>query len=100
ERAGRPEVAVVTDRLWRDRLGRDSAVLGRSLTLGGKPYTVVGVLPAGYELPTFDVLSNTGSLTPKLDAIVPMRLDLTKYDWMGEFNFPVIARLKRGVSLE
>ncbi|HWF86854.1 MAG TPA: ABC transporter permease [Vicinamibacterales bacterium] len=100
ERADRPEVAVVTDRLWRERLGRDPAVLGRNLTLGGRPYTIVGVLPAGYELPTFDVLSDTGSLTSKLDAIVPMRLDLTKYDWMGEFNFPVVARLTPGVSLE
>ena len=100
ERAERPEVAVVTDRMWRERLGRDPAVIGRSVTLGGKPYTVVGVLPAGYELPAFDVLSNTGSLTSKLDAIVPMRLDLTKYDWMGEFNFPVVARLRPGVSLE
>jgi predicted permease len=100
ERADHLEVAVVADRLWRERLGHDPAVLGRSLTLGGKPYTIVGVLPAGYELPTFDVLSDSGSLTSKLDAIVPMRLDLTKYDWMGEFNFPVVARLARGVSVE
>ena len=100
EHVDHPDVAVIADRLWRERLDRDPRVLGRSLTLGGKPYTVVGVLPAGYELPTFDVLSNTGSLTSRLDAIVPMRLDLTKYDWMGEFNFPVIARLKDGVSLE
>ena len=100
ERAGRPDVAVVSDRLWRERLGRDRAVIGRSLTLGGKPFTIVGVLPAGYELPTFDVLSDTGSLTSKLDAIVPMRLDLTKYDWMGEFNFPVVARLRPGITLE
>ncbi len=100
ERADRPEVTVVSDRLWRERLGHDPGVLGRRLTLGGKPYAVVGVLPAGYELPTFDVLSDIGSLTSKLDAIVPMRLDLTKYDWMGEFNFPVVGRLRTGVSLE
>ena len=100
ERPDHPEVAVISDRLWRERLGQDPGIVGRNLTLGGKPYTVVGVLPAGYELPTFDVLSDTGSLTSKLDAIVPMRLDLTKYDWMGEFNFPVVARLKPGVRLD
>ena len=100
ERPDRPEVVVISDRLWRERLGRDPGVLGRNLTLGGKPYTVVGILPAGYELPTFDVLSASGTLTPKFDAVVPMRIDLTKYDWMGEFNYPVIARLKPGVSLE
>ncbi|MGE5245549.1 MAG: ABC transporter permease [Betaproteobacteria bacterium] len=100
ERPDRPEVVAITDRLWRDRLGRDPRVLGRTLTLGGKPYTVVGVLPPGYELPTFDPLGNTGTLTSKLDVIVPMRLDLTKYDWMGEFNFPVIARLRPGVTID
>jgi len=100
ERPDRPEVTVISDRLWRERLGRDSGVLGRNLTLGGKPFTIVGVLPPGYELPTFDVLSASGTLTPKFDAVVPMRLDLTKYDWMGEFNFPVVARLKPGVSID
>jgi predicted permease len=100
ERPDRPEVVVISDSLWHERLGGAPGVIGRTLTLGGKPYTVVGVLPAGYELPTFDVLSNTGALSSELDAIVPMRLDLTKYDWMGEFNFPVVARLKPGVSLE
>jgi predicted permease len=100
ERADRPDVAVISDRLWRDRLGHDAGVVGRSLTLGGKSYIVVGVLPAGYQLPTFDVLGNTGSLTSKLDAIVPMRLDLSRYDWMGQFNFPVVARLAPGVSLQ
>jgi predicted permease len=100
ERPDRPDVVVISQRLWRDRLGQDRAVIGRSLTLGGKPYTIVGVLPAGYELPTFDVLSASGSLTSKFDAVVPMRVKLEKVDWMGEFNYPVIARLKPGTSIE
>jgi putative ABC transport system permease protein len=100
ERPERPDVVVISQGLWRDRLGHDPAVLGRSLTLGGAPYTIVGVLPAGYELPTFDVMSESGSLTSKVDAIVPMRMKLEQVDWMGQFNYPVIARLKPGTSLE
>ena len=100
EQAGRPAVAVISRRLWRERFGGDSNVVGRSLTLGGTPYTIVGILPAGFELPDFDPLSGTGSLTGRVDAIVPLRPNLQKIDWMGQFNYPVVARLQPGVTLD
>lgn len=100
ERAERPSVVVISHVMWRDRLGSDPAVLGRSLMLGGTPFTVVGVLPPAYELPTFDVLSESASLTSKFDAVVPMRLNLNQVGWMGQFNFAVIGRLNPGTSIE
>lgn len=100
ERKERPNVAVISHGLWRDRLGSDPAVLGRTLMLGGLPFTVVGVLPPAAELPAFDVLSEAGSLTAKFDAVVPMRLNFDQVGWMGQFNYPVIARLKPGVSID
>ena len=39
-------VAVIGDRLWRDRFGADPRVVGRTLRLNGVPFTVVGVAPA------------------------------------------------------
>lgn len=100
EQPGRPAVAVISQRLWRERLGADANVVGRSLTLGGSPYTIVGVLPRGFELPAFDPLSGGASLTAQVDAIVPMRLNFQRIGWMGQFNYPVVARLRPGVSLE
>ena len=100
ERFDRPAVAVIGEAIWRDRLGRDPAVLGRSVTLGGAQYTIVGVLPAGYELPRFDALSAAGSLTATIDVITPMRIRLDTIGWMGTFNYPVVGRLKPGVSHE
>jgi predicted permease len=41
----RADVAVVTERFWRGRLGGDPNVIGRSITLDGTPHTIVGVLP-------------------------------------------------------
>ncbi len=46
---GAPEVAVISDRLWRRRFGGDAGALGQSLMLSGRPHTVVGVLPAGFQ---------------------------------------------------
>src|SRR5262249_23765967 len=45
EEEERADVAVVTERFWRARLGGDPNVIGRSVTLDGIPHTIVGVLP-------------------------------------------------------
>lgn len=51
-----PDIAVISHGFWQGRLGGDSNVLGRSLTFNGRPYTVVGVLPADYTaLPGYGV---------------------------------------------
>jgi putative ABC transport system permease protein len=51
DRAGADPVIVVGHDFWQTRLDGDRAVLGRALVLGGKPYTVVGVMPAAFEVP-------------------------------------------------
>ena len=96
----RPAAVVISDELWRDRLGRDSAVLGRTLTLGGTPYTIVGVLPPGFDIPAFDVLGDSATVRSTFAAIVPFRTSLSTIGWMGTFNYPVIARMKPGVTIE
>lgn len=50
DRPGAEPVVVVGHGFWRARLGGESA-LGRSLSLGGKPYTIVGVMPEAFEIP-------------------------------------------------
>src|SRR5262249_54653291 len=48
---GRNHVALLSDRLWRNRLGADPRAVGRSIKLDGEFYTVIGVMPAGFGLP-------------------------------------------------
>ena len=96
----RPPVVVISDELWRDRLARDAAILGRSLTLGGTPYTIVGVLPPRFDIPAFDVLGDSSTLRSKFAAIVPFRTNLANIGWIGTFNYPVIARTKPGVTIQ
>jgi len=100
ERPDHPPVAVISQRLWEDRLGRDPKVVGRGLILGGTQYTVVGVLEPRSELPTFDLLSESASLSPKFDLVVPFRLNFANIGWMGQFNYAAVARLKAGVTLD
>lgn len=43
------DVAIISDRLWAGMLGRDPAVLGHTLTIDGRPFTVVGVAAPGFH---------------------------------------------------
>jgi len=44
-------VALLSDRLWKERFGSDSKIAGKSMTLDGKSYNVIGVMPAGFQFP-------------------------------------------------
>ena len=45
EKFGNHRVALLSDALWQRRYGADPGLIGRSITLGGESYTVVGVMP-------------------------------------------------------
>ena len=51
---GAERVAVLTDTLWHSHFGGDPAILGKSLIFNGEPYTVAGILPAGFVFPLWD----------------------------------------------
>ncbi len=50
DQPGKAKVALVADSFWRGRLGADPKVLGSVVKVDGEPYTVVGVLPAGFHV--------------------------------------------------
>jgi putative ABC transport system permease protein len=51
DRPGGPPGVILSEALWKRRYGGDPSVLGRGVTLDGKAYTVVGVLPASFVIP-------------------------------------------------
>ena len=72
-----PTMAVITHRFWQRRLGGDPKVLGSTLILNGRPYTVVGVLPAdsrsiaGFGLAPELYLPLSRMLMPDVDSTGP-----------------------------
>lgn len=48
---GAAPVAVLSENLWRSRFGADPGIVGRSITLDMRPYTVIGVMPASFRTP-------------------------------------------------
>jgi predicted permease len=49
DRPGGPPAAILSNSIWRDRFGASPAALGRSITLDGSDFTVVGVLPPAFR---------------------------------------------------
>jgi predicted permease len=88
---GAPNVVTISDTFWRERLGADPQIVGHAITLDGKPYTVVGVLPPGFELP------DSSSAAEAVDAFVPLRLTA---GWTGDHNNQGIGRLREGVTAD
>jgi len=82
---GAARVVVIGDGLWRRRFGAAEGALGQTLTLNGEPFTVVGVMPRGFEFPS----RSTELWAPGLDLARP-RSDHFMYS---------VGRLKRGTPL-
>ncbi|HEU4628268.1 MAG TPA: ABC transporter permease [Gemmatimonadaceae bacterium] len=85
-----PPVAVVSHALWRDVLGADPAVVGRTVRLDDEPVQVVGVMPEGFAFPT----AETGVwLSPGWTPAQAARTSFRRAHWLR-----VVARLRPGVS--
>jgi predicted permease len=88
----RPEgekVAVLSYGFWTRQFGRDPQILGKTISLSGEPFVVVGVIGRGFEISEFG---------PSPDVWVPFQLDPNTTD-QGHY-FSAAARLKPGVALD
>jgi len=98
-RPGHNQVLVLSDALWRRRFNADPNIIGRTITLNGAGYGVVGVLRPGFEAPNTKLLHSlpTREQTPQMWTA----LALTSADKppIGRYSYAAIARLKEGASL-
>ena len=87
DQQGASPVVIISHRLWQERYGAQTNVIGRTMTIDRKTYTIVGVLPQALYL------SN-----PEISVYVPFIYQPAEIN-RGQAFFRVIGRLKRGVSL-
>lgn len=83
------DVALMSHAFWQARLGADSTVLDRRVVLNGIPYTVIGVMPAGFTFPG-DAIDFWRPLTDE-------RLDATN---RTSHSYQVVARLAGDATVE
>jgi putative ABC transport system permease protein len=89
EQAGHERVVILSHRFWKDELGGAATVLGSPVTLNGEAYTVVGIMPPGFECPFGETAPFWVPLVARQDK-----------SWPSGYPVTVLARLKKGVTLE
>ncbi len=88
------DVAIITDRFWKARLGSDPNVIGRTLTLDGVAHTIVGVvpkMPLSWTGPNGDIWTTKPLIIPGFSHERMMR---------GTAFLRVVGRLKPGITID
>ena len=91
--SGHDQVAVIGHRLWQERYGSDPAILGKTIDLDERRYTIVGVMPARFRF-TWD---------QEMDVFVPLALtpdELSEAARATSRDLQAQARLQPGVSVK
>jgi len=86
---GAPRSIVITDQLWKREFGGDRRVLGQSLVLDGKSYTIVGVMPRNFRFP----------ILRGAEALVPFEFEPDDLKNRGGHYMSAFARLAQGTTV-
>jgi predicted permease len=89
DRPDAPKVVVISQALWRSRFSGDPTILGKSITLQGEPYTVIGVAPPDYILSP-----------PEDKAWIPLAPPPERLRDFGDHELRVYGLLRRGVTMD
>jgi predicted permease len=85
---GSPQTAVLTYGWWQKHFGSDHSVIGRQIIVNGISRQIIGVMPANFRFLDRDAA-----------FLLPLQFDRSK-EFLGGFDYPGIARLKPGVTIE
>ncbi len=88
DQPGKDQVAVLSYGLWREHFAGDPGVVGRTIALNSKKYTIVGVMPPSFRFPF------------ETQMWIPLDMDSKSLGHRGSHWANAIGRLKPGVSLE
>ena len=89
ETAEPSEVVILSHGYWQRRFGGDRGIIGRSIPMGRRSATVIGVMPAGFRVGTFGI-----------DIYRAIPIDRARPESIGSRSFLCFARLRPGVTVE
>ena len=98
--AGEGSVVVLSHAFWTERLGANPDVLTRPITVSGRPMTVVGVAPRGFDGTTFSTRPSIFLPITLRDVIAPTGNRTSTFENRRSYWMYVFGRLKPGISME
>ena len=95
---GHDDVIVISERLWKRHFNSDPALVGKTLLLNGRSYTVIGVMPVRFEfpIPLFGVQGN--QFAERVDIWKPLAFTPLELKERGSRSYGLITRLRSGAS--
>jgi len=85
---GAPDRVILAHAYWQRKFGSDPAVIGRAMTIDGKPHEIIGVLPARFKF-----------LDTNPQVLIPFKINRAEV-FIGNFSYQGIARLKSGATID
>jgi predicted permease len=98
DKPGKPDVAVLSERVWKRLFNSDPGVVGKTIVLNGNPFIVAGVLQRRFMLDAEVMPSETPM--DKIDVFAPLPLGADAVRNRRDENYNIMARLKPGVSAQ
>lgn len=88
---GQEHVALLTDAIWKGKFGADESITGKTIILDGAPFTVIGVMPPGFQL-----------LDKRADIFLPHAFApaVVGPEGRGAATMELAGRLNDGVTIE
>jgi predicted permease len=99
---GHEHVAILTYDLWHQQFSGDPHILSKTILLNGFPYSVIGVMPKSFHMPSIQTMATIGSTNRELPigVLVPLAFSKERLaEEMGDLNYFGLARLKTGTSI-
>ena len=98
DKPGKPDVAVLSERVWKRLFNSDPGIVGKTIVLNGSPFIVAGVLQRGFMLDAEVMPSETPM--DKMDIFAPLPLGADAVKNRRDENYNIMVRLKPGVSVQ
>lgn len=89
---GNEQRVILSHGFWQERYGGDPGILGRDLRVDGRPYTIIGVLPEGFDF--------LGTRESRFYVPIPYTPEMRTPESLHNNNFQMIARLRPGATAE
>lgn len=90
EKRGAKDVVIISHQFWQQRLSGDQSAVGKNLTIDGKPFTIIGVLPSDFEFPL---------AKQSTELLTTVAREGGNLEERGAMVFLTLGRLKQNVTL-
>jgi predicted permease len=98
DKPGKPDVAILTERVWKRLFNADPGIIGKTIVLNSNPFIVAGVLQSGFVL-TNEVMPSETPMD-KMDIFAPLPLAADAAKNRRDENYNIMVRVKPGISVQ